>query len=303
MGNKKWRMSKAMCREAMWGYIFILPLVIGMIVFSAWPIIHSFYISLTKWGGVGIPKFVGVANYTKLFIDGKFAKEIINTLVYTAFTVPITAALSLLIAFMLNKKIHGRAFFRTVYFLPNVTMMAAIAVVWRSVLNSEYGAYGSIAGWLGINPVNMLGDPQYIMTTIIIVAIWCQLGYNIIILLAGLQSVPVELYEAAEIDGAKGWQSFLKITLPLVSPMLFFVLIMLLIGAFKAFDLIYMFLGAGASGPILNASRTMVYGIYEKAFTNLQMGYGSAEAVILFFIILILTVIQMVGQRRWVSYE
>lgn len=102
-------------------------------------------------------------------------------------------------------------------------------------MNSEYGAYGSIAGWLGINPVNMLGDPQYIMTTIIIVAIWCQLGYNIIILLAGLQSVPVELYEAAEIDGAKGWQSFLKITLPMVSPMLFFVLIMLLIGAFKAF--------------------------------------------------------------------
>ena len=216
---------------------------------------------------------------------------------------PFVAAISLLIAYLLNKKIRGRGIFRTIYFLPNVTMMAAIAVVWRSVLNSKYGIYGSILKFFNMEGANMLGDPKYIMTTIIIVAIWCQLGFNIVILLAGLQGVPTELYEAAEIDGAKNWQSFLKVTLPMVSPTLFFVVTMLLIGAFKAFDLIYMFLGAGASGPILNASRTMVYGIYEKAFTNLKMGYGSAEAVILFFIILALTIVQMVGQRKWVHYD
>lgn len=298
--------KRILTEEAKNAYLFISPLIIGLILFSAWPIVHSVYISLTKWDGLGTAKFIGLKNYTSLFSDSKFWMELKNTMVYSVLTIPFTVIFSLLTAVLLNKPIRGRTVYRTIFFLPNVTMVVAIAIVWRSVLNSKYGVWGALCSALGIQPVNILGSPDYLMLVIVLVAVWRSVGYNTILLLAGLQGIPKELHEAAELDGASGMKTFYHITIPLLSPTLFFVITMLIIDSLKSFDLIYMFVGAysaGVKGPLLNSVRTMVFGIYEKAFSTFKMGYASAEAIVLFVIIMIITAVQMKGQKRWVHYE
>ena len=298
--------KRILTEEAKNAYLFISPLIIGLILFSAWPIVHSVYISLTKWDGLGTAKFIGLKNYTSLFSDSKFWMELKNTMVYSVLTIPFTVIFSLLTAVLLNKPIRGRTVYRTIFFLPNVTMVVAIAIVWRSVLNSQYGVWGALCSALGIQPVNILGSPDYLMLAIVLVAVWRNVGYNTILLLAGLQGIPKELHEAAELDGASGTKTFYHITIPLLSPTLFFVITMLIIDSLKSFDLIYMFVGAysaGVKGPLLNSARTMVFGIYEKAFSTFKMGYASAEAIVLFVIIMIITAVQMKGQKRWVHYE
>jgi multiple sugar transport system permease protein len=293
-------------REARCAYLFIAPLIAGLLLFSAWPIAHSFYMSLMKWDGLGVPKMIGLKNYVNLFSDPKFWMELNNTLVFAAGTIPLTVFFSLLTAVLLNKPIRARTLYRTVYFLPNVTMVVAVAVVWRSLLNSQYGVWGALCSAFGLEQINILGNTSLLMFAIIMVSVWCNVGYNTVILLAGLQGIPRELYEAAELDGAKGLNLFRHITIPMLSPTLFFVITMLVINSLKTFDLIYMFVGAysqKAQGPLLNSVRTIVYGIYEKAFSTFKMGYASAEAVVLFALIMLITFVQMKGQKRWVHYE
>jgi multiple sugar transport system permease protein len=195
-----------------------------------------------------------------------------------------------------------RIFFRTAFFLPMVTMPTAVAAVWRWLYNSQYGLVNYLTRPFGWNPM-WLGDPRYILPAVIIVAVWSGIGYASIILLAGLQNIPKTFYEAAEIDGAGPFQRFARITVPLLSPSIFFLTITSMIGAFKAFDLIFMFSGGIASGPTSQAVRTMVYGIYHKGFVLLRMGYAAAEAVILFCLILLVTLFQFYLQKKLVFYD
>jgi ABC-type sugar transport systems, permease components len=290
--------------EARWAYLFIAPLMLGTIVFSIWPIVQSMYISLTKWDGFSMAEFVGFDNYIHAFYDSQMWRELFNTCYLAAGTIPTTIILSLLVACLLNSKIKGLAAYRTIYFLPNVTMVVAVAIVWRWIMNSKYGIATELYHQLGIQPVDWLGDPRMVLPAIIFVTVWGGIGYNAIILLSGLQGIPTYIYEAAEVDGASEFVKFFKITLPMISPTMFFVLIMLIINSFKSFDLIFMFAGAtNPQGPILDSVRTMVYGIYEKGFLFYNMGYASTEAVILFVIILAITIIQLQVQKRWVNYE
>ena len=291
--------------EWIWGYLFIAPIFIGIVGFHIGPIIYSFLMSFTRWDSVTQPVFIGLKNYLDLFIDQQVGHEFINMMYYTIGVVPLTIFLSLILANALNQKIRGVDFYRVVYFLPAVTMVSAITIVWQWLFNSQYGLIDKILGWCHLPQPVWLGDPKVIMLGIIIVAIWSGLGYNMVILLAGLQAIPQSIYESAEIDGAGRFSKFFWVTLPMLTPSLFFLLITSLISGFQAFDIIYMFIGGSTSlqGPLLEATRTMVYGIYEKGFTFLRMGYASAEAIVLFVLILIVTVCQFFLQKRWVHYD
>jgi multiple sugar transport system permease protein len=288
-----------------WGYLFISPIILGIIIFSIVPIFYSFYMSLTQWDSLTPPVFVGLQNFIELFSDKQILKELLNTMYYTIGTVPVSLALSIMLANALNQKIPAKSMYRVIYFLPSVTMPVAIAIVWQWLFNSKMGLVNQFLLLFGIKGPMWLGDVHFIMPAIIIVSIWSSIGYNMVILLAGLQGIPQTYYEAAEIDGASKWLKFVKITLPMLTPSIFFLFITSLIGAFKAFDIIFMFAGANSNtqGPLLEVTRTMVFGIYEKGFTFLRMGYASAEAILLFVIIMVVTVIQFIFQKKWVHYE
>ena len=288
-----------------WGYFFIAPIILGILIFSIGPVLFSFFMSMTEWNGLTSPQFIGLGNFIAMTGDAQISREFINTLIYMIGTVPIGLSIAIVIAVLLNSKIHGKSFFRVAFFLPVVTMPTAIATVWRLLFNSQYGVVNYLFRPFGINP-QWLGDPKYIMSALIVVAVWGGIGYSAIILLAGLQNIPKTYYEAADIDGANPFHQFFRITVPLLSPTIFFLLITSMIGAFKAFDLIYLFSGASvvaSGGPTTEAVRTMVFGIYQKGFLLLRMGYAAAEAVLLFAIILIVTLIQFRLQKRFVFYD
>ncbi|MDR2101121.1 MAG: sugar ABC transporter permease [Treponema sp.] len=287
----------------LWGYVFVAPVMIGIVVFLIGPLFYAFYLSLTDWDGLSKAGFVGFRNFRRLFLDRELYIEFFNTLKYMIGVVPLTLILALCIASLLNQEVRGRSFFRTAFFLPMVTMPTAVAAVWRWLYNSQYGLVNYLTRPFGKNPM-WLGDPQYILTAVILVAVWSGVGYASIILLAGLQNIPKTYYEAAEIDGAGPFRQFTRITAPLLSPSIFFLTITSMIGAFKAFDLIFMFSGGGAaSGPTSQAVRTMVYGVYHKGFVLMKMGYAAAEAVVLFAVILLVTLVQFYLQKKLVFYD
>ncbi|WP_319559320.1 sugar ABC transporter permease [Marispirochaeta sp.] len=303
--RNSFRRTKESRREVFDAYLFISPLVIGVTIFWIGPIVASFVMSLTKWSIIELPQFVGLKNYIRMFSDVQLRKELLNTLVFTSVTVPVTIILSLFLSVLLNSKIKGQTIFRTIYFIPVITMPVAIALVWQLLLNSQYGFVDQILFTLfKIRPI-WLGDPKLIMLSVIIVTIWKNIGYYMIFLLAGLQGIPKTLYEAAEIDGASPITKLFKITIPLLTQTIFFVLTVSVMNALKEFDLIYMFAGAANSvqGPTVDAVRTLVYGIYETGFTYYWMGYASAKAFLLFLIIMTITLIQLKLQKKWVYYE
>jgi len=287
----------------LWGYFFVAPVVVGILVFLVGPLFYAFYLSLTDWNGFVTPAFVGARNFARLFADAEIYNEFWNTLRYMLGVVPGTIILALCVAVLLNAKVKARAFFRTAFFLPMVTMATAVAVVWRWLYNSQYGLVNIVTRLFGWNPL-WLGEPALIMPAVIVVAVWGGIGYAAIILLAGLQSIPTTYYEAAQIDGAGPFSRFIHITVPLLSPSIFFLSITQIIGAFKAFDLIFMFSGGGTgSGPTAQAVRTMVYGVYHKGFVLMNMGYAAAEALLLFAIIMLITLFQFYIQKKVVFYE
>lgn len=224
-------------------------------------------------------------------------------MVYTIAYVPITMIFSVIVAVLLDKGIRGTGLFRVIYFLPNIVMPVAAAMVWRFMLNSKYGIVNIMLGWLHLPAPSWVADPKYIMSSIVIVSVWSGIGYNAVILLAGLQGISRDIYEAARIDGSNAFTTFFKITIPLVSPTLFFLLTMGVMNGMKAFDVIFMFVQNNAAGPLQDATRTLVYGIYEKAFRYMRMGEASAEAIVLFGMIIIVTAIQFKLQNKWVNYD
>ena len=291
-------------QEWFWAYVFIAPMVIGTLIFGIVPIQYSAGLSLMKWDGLGEKTFNGLTNFVNLMKDEKFRYEIRNTLVYTIAVVPITLMLSLGVANLLNKGLQATGFFRVIYFLPNIVMPVAVAMVWRFLLNSKVGLVNVFLRVLHLPTPGWISDPKYIMASLVIISVWSGVGYNAIIMLAGLQGISPSLYESARLDGASSIRIFWKITFPLLSPTLFFLTTMSIMNSMRAFDIIYTFIGkADQGGPIVDASRTVVFGIYDKAFKFLNMGGASAEAMILFFMIAVITVVQFKLQDKWVFYE
>ncbi|MEH7451389.1 carbohydrate ABC transporter permease [Gottfriedia acidiceleris] len=284
-----------------WAYCMIAPTMIGLTIFYLWPIIQTIYFSFTEWGAFGQYDWTGLDNYRRMLEDSNLLQSFKNTGIYIIFTVPIGIFLSILIAVLLNQKIKGKSVYRTLYFLPVITMPAAIAMVWRWLYNSDYGLLNYLLSIFGIKGPQWVSDPKIALYSIIVVAIWSGLGYNMVIFLSGLQGIPRSYYEAAEIDGAGPVKVFFKITLPLLSPVIFFVTIMSFIGAFQVFDLIFMMIGK--SSTALENTQSIVYLFYQHAFVLNDKGYAAAIAVLLLVIILIITAIQMVLQKKWVHYD
>ena len=291
----------------MWFYIFITPLFLGILVFSVFPLVYALSMSFTEWDGFTKAKFIGLGNFFRLAKDVSVGYELRNTIQYILLVVPTVIILAIILANLLNSSIKGRTIYRTLYYLPNVTMATAVATVWRYLLNSDFGIFNKIGQALGLPVMKWCSDPKLIMPAICLVAIWSSVGYATIMMLAGLQGIPKTYYEAARIDGANAWHLFFRITIPLLTPTVFFVLVTNIINGFKQFDLVFMFAGKGnvtsGSGPLIDASRTMVYGIFYRGFALFEMGYASAEALVLFALILIVTGIQFRLQKRWVFYE
>ena len=287
--------------EVATAYLFLLPLLACIVLFFIIPIGQTLSYGFTKYKGLGTPEWIGLNNYVKMFTrDKKFGMELSNTFAFVIGTVPLTLAISMVMAALLNQKIKGRTFFRTVLFLPNVTMTVVVAMVWQWLLNADYGIISSLLrSTLGVAP-RWFSDTNLTMISMCLIAIWQGCGYCIVILLAGLQNISPTYYEAAKIDGANSVQQFFKITVPLLTPSIFFLLVTRVIGAFNQFDLVYMI--ASVPGPIQNSLRTMVLGIYQSGFSEFAMGYGCAKATVLFIIIMIVTFLQMLGEKYWVNY-
>ncbi|MGG4445634.1 sugar ABC transporter permease [Brevibacillus sp. HB1.2] len=286
-----------------WAYLMIAPTLIGLSVFYLWPIVQTIYLSFTKWGGFGKYKWAGLHNYELLFKDPYLWIALKNTLIYTVIAVPVGIAISIFIAVLLNQKIKGITIYRTLYFLPVVTMAAAVAMVWRWLYNADYGLINYLLGLVGIEGPRWISDPAIALYAVIIVAVWSSIGYNMVIFLAGLQGIPRSYYEAAEIDGAGPVRMFFKITLPLLTPSIFFVSITSLIGAFQVFDLIYLMLGSKMGNPATEQTQTMAYLFFTNGFESGNGGYAAAVAVVLLVMILIVTAIQMKLQKKWVHYD
>lgn len=287
--------------EALWGYLFIAPTVLGLGIFYIGPAIAAFGFSLTEWNGITQPLYIGLQNYFNLFTDQKFIRSLVNTVLFSLGSVPLSIILATLAASLLNRKMRGTLAYRTLFFIPVVTMPVAVGIVWRWLYNSQYGIINYFLGLLHFPQPAWILDESTALISIIIVSIWMTVGYNMVILLAGLQNIPQSYYEYSTLEGASRTRTFFSITLPLLTPSLFFVFVLSTIKSFQIFDLIFVMTENKINllGPI----RTIVYGIWEQGFTFYKMGYASAQAVILFLIIFILTIFQMILQKKWVYYS
>jgi len=281
------------------GYLFVGPLILGLAIFTYGPVLAAFGLSFTKGDYISTPKWIGLDNYLRLLNEELFWKSLTNTLYYVVGVVPLGLILSLLLAIAMNQKLRGIVFFRSVYFLPTITSTVAISLMWMWIYNPEFGVLNFLLKQIGIHGPAWLSSPNWAMPAVIIMAIWRGLGYNMLIYLAGLQGIPDVYYEAAEIDGAGSFAKFRHITVPLLSPTTFLLLILGVIGAFQVFEYTYVMTGGGP----LYSTLTLVLYIYNIAFRNFEMGYASALAYVLFFILLGLTLIQFRLQKRWVHYE
>jgi len=295
------KLSKKDLKDYGWAYIMIAPTIIGLIILNIWPIIQTFWLSLNKTGDFGSNQFVGLDNYKQLFHDKVVIQAMMNTFKYAIIAVPVGIILSLIIAVLLNSHIKGKSIYRTIYFLPMVSAPAAIAMVWRWMYNSEFGLFNYILSIFKIKGPNWLTDPKLALISIIIVGIWSNLGYNMVILLAGLQEIPGTFYEAAEIDGASPIRQFFSITLPLVSPTMFFVVITTVISSLQVFDHIFMMIDKG--NIALEKTQSLVYLFYKYSFVMNDKGYGSTIVIFLLAIIMVITVIQLYFQKKWVHYQ
>lgn len=284
--------------EFLWGWLFILPTMLGLIILNIYPMIDTIRQSFYKTGDFGKGNvFVGLKNYEKVLGDAEVWQSLWNTVKYAIVEVPVSIVLALLLAVLLNKKMKGRDVFRTIFFLPMVVAPAAIAMVWKWLYNSNFGLINNAFNI----KVNWISDPKIAIYSIAVIGIWSVLGYNMVLFLAGLQEVPRDYYEAASLDGANGWQQLINITIPLISPTIFFVLVTRIIAAMQVFDLIYMMIDL--NNPAWKKTESLVFLFYKYSFEQSKKGYGATVVVVLLLLILILTVIQIIGQKKWVHYE
>lgn len=281
-------------------YAFLLPQILGLLIFSAGAIAASFVISFMNWQLVIPPVWIGLANYIELFNSPKFWQVLRNTVLYTLGYVPPSVILPLLVAILVNQKIKGVVFFRTIYFLPVVTSGVAIALVWGWMYNPSFGVINYLLNELfGIAGPRWLADPAWALPSLIVIGVWNSLGYHMVIYLAGLQGIPPELSEAVRIDGGGSWHIFWHITLPLITPTMFFILILSIIGSFQIWTITYMLTQGGPA----DATLTLSYYIFQQGFEWFHMGYAAALAYVLFAVVFLVTMIQLKLQSRWVFYQ
>ena len=284
--------------EFVWGWAFIFPTMLGLIVLNIIPIFQTIYQSFFKTGDFGRGNiFIGMENYIKMFGDAEVWQAVLNTFKYAIVEVPFSIAIALVLAVLLNRKMMGVSAYRTIFFLPMVAAPAAIAMVWRWLFNSEFGLLNHIFG----TSINWISDPAIAVFAIAVIGIWSIIGYNMVLFLAGLQEIPRDYYEAASIDGATGINQFFNITVPLLSPTIFFVTITRVIGVLQVFDLIFMVMDK--NNPALYKTQSIVYLFYQNSFVENNKGYGSTIVVLLIAIIMVVTVFQMIAQKKWVYYN
>ena len=287
-------------REWLAAAIFLTPNMIGLVVFIVIPVIAGFVISFTDWDMLSTPEFIGIDNYVELLTDDPlFWLTLKNTIVYSLFVIPGSIVVSLALALALNTRIKGVGIYRTIYFLPYISSTIAISLVWKWIMHPDFGILNGFLGVFGVPKLGWLQDRSMALFSVALVAIWHSAGYNMTIFLAGLKGIPQSYYEAAEIDGASYWQRFRHITLPLLTPTLFFVLIISLIGSFQVFNLVYIMTEGGPG----NSTQVYVYYLWENAFSFFRMGYASAMAYILFLIMLVITLFQVRLLGRRVNYD
>ena len=295
--NKGLKLSAAARREQNWAYIMVAPTILGLVVLNLWPFVQTLYTSFCEHLGFGHYKFVGLQNYIDIFQRPEFWRATWNTIYFCILTVPLGLFLSLLVAMLLNAKIKGKGVFRTIFFLPMVCAPAAVTMVWRWIFNGEYGilnqAMGTHIGWIT--------DPNVVMIACAVVAIWSNIGYDAVLLLAGLQNISKSYYEAASIDGASKVTQFFHITLPMVSPTLFVVMIMRLMASVKVYDLIYMMVED--TNPAVTSVQSLMYLFYRESFIAGSRGTGSAIVIWTVLLIGMITVLQFYGQKKWVNYD
>ncbi len=291
------RLSRAARTERNWALIMVAPTILGLLILNVWPFLQTIYASFCNHLGFGYYEFTGLDNYINMFKSADFWKATWNTVYFCILTVPIGVFLALLVAILLNSKVKFKSGFRTVFFLPMVCAPAAVTMVWRWIFNSEYGILNQILG----THINWITNPNVAMISCAIVAIWSAIGYDAVLLLSGLQNISKSYYEAASLDGASKVTQFFHITLPMVSPTLFVVLIMRLMASLKVYDLIYMMVED--TNPALTSVQSLIYLFYRESFVAGNRGYGSAIAVWTVLLIGIVTVVQFIGQKKWVNYD
>lgn len=279
---------------------FLLPSLLGLLIFKVGAMLYSLYISFTDWNLFGSPKFVGLENYIQIFQDPRFYDSLKNTLLFIVGYLPIVVVLSLGVALLLNSKVKGVNIFRGLFFLPVITSWVAVSMIWKGLLNPEFGVINSIIEAFGGTGPAWLQNPSFVIPAVVMVSVWKDVGFLSIIFLGGLQGISQEYYEASKIDGANKWNQFRKITLPLLSPTTFYALIITIINSFQVFDQIWIM----TSGePTADLVPVMVTEIYKNSFQYQKMGYATALSWILFFIIILVTIFQNVMQKKWVHYE
>ena len=295
------RISKKTWNEWCWGWFMVFPTILGLVVLNIIPIFQTFYLSFFKSGPFGKGNiFVGLNNYRKMVQDEQVWRAVGNTLGYTCLVVPVTIVIALLLAVVLNGHIRGKGIYRTIYFIPMVAAPAAVTMVWKWLYNYHYGLINHFLEKLGLSGVNWIENPNIALISVAIIGIWSTVGYSMVLLLAGLQEIPRDYYEASNIDGASSVRQFFQITLPLVSPTLFFVLVTSIITAMQVFDVIYMMIDV--TSPSYDRTVSLVYLFYNNSFKYSNNGYGSAIVMLLLVIIMIITVIQTKLQKKWVNY-
>lgn len=285
----------------LWGYAFVAPTIIGLLILNIIPIIQTFYLTFFKTGAFGKgSKFVGLANYQKLLNDAQVWQATWNTIKYMLLVVPPTIIIALILAVLLNGKVKGKNIYRTIYFLPMVAAPAAVTMVWKWLYNTQFGLINYLLKQFGWGPVNWIEDPSVAIYSIALIGIWSTIGYSMVLLLAGLQEIPKDYYEAAYMDGASKFKQFTTITVPLLSPQLFFVLVTSIIQALQVFDVIYMMITQ--AHPSYDKTVSLVYLFYNNTFKYGDKNYGSTIVMLLLIIIMIVTAIQLRLQKKWVNY-
>lgn len=290
--------GRARWRNLGWVVFFLAPSAIPLVLFTATPMASSIWVSLHEWNLISPMRWVGLDNYRSLLADPGTRSVFLHTLIYCAGYLPLVFTGGLALALALNQKLAGRSFFRAAYFLPVVTSWVVVALVWKWLLNPTNGLVNTLLGAVGAPQPGWWTDPNWALPAVILSSAWKDLGFVMVIMLAGLQAIPQDVLEAAWADGANAWQRFWRITLPLLSPSTFFVVVISLINGFQVFDQVYVMTGGGPSG----SSQVVVGQVYDLTFRYGRAGEASALSWILFAVILLITVVQIRGQRRWVNY-
>ena len=291
-GQYGWRQARIIA-------LFVGPSLLGLVLFTLGPLLASLGISLTSWDLLTPPQYIGLANYSELLGSTEIHDALLHTLLFIVIYLPAVLVLGLLLAVLLNRPLGGLQFYRTAFFMPVVSSWVAVSLMWKWILNPAFGLVNYILGLVHLPQPGWWADPHWALPAVIIASIWKDIGFVMVLLLAGLQGIGRQYYEAARIDGAGAWRCFLHITIPLLSPTIFFVVVISLINSFQVFDQVWVMTGGGPGG----ASSVLVEQIVQNAFTYSRMGYASALSWLLFAIIFVITAIQFAIQKRWVTYD